>query len=76
MRQRKHALYEQNVVDHNARPPESFTDSSGTMVDYYSRMEEDFDATRLTQRVYAKESESLQDWIKRLWYQYGFVCLW
>ena len=37
--------------------------------EYYRRMEEDFDTTELTQKVYAKDSESLQGWIRRLWDQ-------
>jgi len=40
--------------------------------EFYSRMEDDFDETVLTQSVCAKESESLHDWIKRLWYKYAF----
>ena len=34
-------------------------------------MEEDYDETALTQRVYAEESETLEKWIQRLWYQEG-----
>lgn len=50
--------------------PDLPTAPSESMADYYNHMEKDFDTTKLTQRVYARESESLQDWIKRLWYQY------
>ena len=49
------------------RPQDS---SAESRAEYYSRMEEDFDETALTKRIYAKESESLQDWVKRVWYQY------
>ena len=50
-----------------SRPQDS---SAESRAEYYSRMEEDFDETTLTQRIYAKESEHLQDWVKNLWYQY------
>ena len=69
MGRRKH---EQDVFLPELQSCDLLTAPSESMADYYDRMEHDFDATKLTQRVYTKESESLQDWIKRLWYQYGF----
>lgn len=45
----------------------------GNQAEYYDRLEQNFDPMLLTQRIYAKESESLQDWIKRLWQEYASV---
>ncbi len=64
MGKRHHDLHEEDAA---ARRQDS---SAESRAEYYSRMEEDFDETALTQRIYAKESESLRDWVKRLWYQY------
>ena len=72
MRRHKCAPNEQKVVDDEGRPQKPLTGLSESIADYYSCMEEDFDTIRLTRGVYATESESLQHWIKKLWYQYKF----
>jgi hypothetical protein len=32
-------------------------------------MVKNYDKTQLTRKIYAEQSEQLQDWIKRLWYR-------
>ena len=42
---------------------------SANMAEYYSSMLKNYDKTQLTRKIYAEQSEQLQDWIKRLWYR-------
>ena len=68
MAKRKRSSGNGDTAAHDVLSREIPTGSpSESQAAYYLRMEEDFDPTTLTQRIYAKESESLQDWIKRLW---------
>jgi hypothetical protein len=66
MGRRKMKTTSQAFIEHRHEFSDLSNGSSKSSAEHYSRMEEDFDAIRLTQRVYAKESESLQGWVKRL----------
>lgn len=39
------------------------------MAERYKRMEAQYDETVLTRKIYTKGSETLQDWVKSLWYR-------
>ena len=46
-------------------------DSAGSanMAEYYTTMLKNYDKTQLTRKIYAEQTEQLQDWIKSLWYR-------
>ena len=45
------------------------------MGEYYNRMMEGYDETTLTQKIYAKQSEMLQKWVKSLWDRSVSLCM-
>jgi hypothetical protein len=42
---------------------------SANLVEYYTSMLKNYDKTQLTRKIYAEQTEQLQEWVKSLWYR-------